>query len=106
MRVADLEVGAAMREPFVAERREEQVDGLLVLRPRVLVERDAGLLRDPPVAPADTPLVAAAIGLWYGRTWSMVRKRIFRVLCAAAAKSAVGFAEIENFGKKKCSIDA
>ena len=49
---------------------------------------------------------ASTIGLWYGSAWSIVRKRMFRVRCAAAAKSAVGFAEIENFGKKKCSIDA
>ena len=31
---------------------------------------------------------------------------MFFVRCAAAAKSAVGCAEMENFGKKKCSIDA
>ena len=49
---------------------------------------------------------ASTIGLWYGSTWSIVRKRMFLVRCAAAAKSAVGCAEIENFGKKKCSIDA
>jgi hypothetical protein len=36
----------------------------------------------------------------------MVRNRMFRVRCAAAAKSAVGCEEIENFGKKKCSTDA
>jgi hypothetical protein len=35
-----------------------------------------------------------------------VRKWICFVRCAAAAKSAVGCAETENFGKKKCSIDA
>ena len=49
---------------------------------------------------------ASTIGLWYGRAWSIVRKRMFFVRCAAAANSAVGCAEMENFGKKKCSIDA
>jgi len=44
--------------------------------------------------------------LWYGRTCSIVRKLIFDVRCAAAAKSAVGLAEIENLGKKKCSMTA
>ena len=45
-------------------------------------------------------------GLWYGSEWSSVRKLIRFVRCAAAAKSASGLAEIENFGKKKCSITA
>ncbi len=49
---------------------------------------------------------ASTVGLWYGSACSMVRKRIRCVRCAAAAKSAVGFVEIENFGKKKCSTDA
>ena len=49
---------------------------------------------------------ASTIGLWYGSAWSIVRKWICFVRCAAAAKSAVGCAETENFGKKKCSIDA
>ena len=49
---------------------------------------------------------ASTIGLWYGSAWSIVRKWMFRVRCAAAANSAVGLAEMENFGKKKCSIDA
>ena len=35
-----------------------------------------------------------------------MRKLIRFVRCAAAAKNAVGFAEIENFGKKKCSMIA
>jgi len=49
---------------------------------------------------------ASTSGLWYGRACSIVRKRICFVRWAAAAKSAVGLAEIENFGKKKCSITA
>jgi hypothetical protein len=49
---------------------------------------------------------ASTGGLWYGRACSIVRKRICLVRWAAAAKSAVGFAEIENFGKKKCSMTA
>ena len=65
----------------------------------------------PLVAPAVRMSVtaiseASTIGLWYGSAWSIVRKLIVRVRCAAAAKSAVGCAETENFGKKKCSIDA
>ena len=43
---------------------------------------------------------ARIVGLWYGSACSIVRKLIAFVRCAAAAKSAVGFAEIENFGKK------
>ena len=39
---------------------EEQVDRLLVPWPRVLVEGDARLLRDPAVAAPDAPLVAPA----------------------------------------------
>ena len=49
---------------------------------------------------------ASTSGLWYGRACSIVRNVIARVLCAAAANSAVGLVEIENFGKKKCSIAA
>ena len=49
---------------------------------------------------------ASTIGLWYGSACSIVRNRICFVRCAAAANSAVGLAEIENFGKKKCSIAA
>jgi hypothetical protein len=49
---------------------------------------------------------ARTVGLWYGSAWSIVRKRIRCVRCAAAAKSAVGFVEMENFGKKKCSTEA
>jgi hypothetical protein len=45
-------------------------------------------------------------GLWYGIECRRVRKLIRFVFCAAAAKSASGFAEIENLGKKKCSITA
>ena len=44
--------------------------------------------------------LASTIGLWYGSACSIVRKRMLVVRCAAAAKSAVGFGEIENFGKK------
>ena len=42
--------------------------------------------------------LASTIGLWYGSAWSIVRKLMVRVRCAAAAKSAVGFVETENFG--------
>jgi hypothetical protein len=49
---------------------------------------------------------ASTIGLWYGRACSIVRKLMRRVRWAAAANSAVGCADTENFGKKKCSIDA
>ena len=59
VRVADLEVLALVREALVAERGEEQVDRLLVARAGVLVERDAGLLRDPAVPAPDAPLVPA-----------------------------------------------
>jgi hypothetical protein len=44
--------------------------------------------------------LASTVGLWYGSTCSIVRKRMSFVRCAAAAKSAVGFVETENFGKK------
>jgi hypothetical protein len=44
--------------------------------------------------------------LWYGIECSSVRKLICFVFCAAAANSASGLAEIENLGKKKCSITA
>ena len=47
---------------------------------------------------------ASTIGLWYGSTWTSVRKLIRLVRCAAAVKSAIGSGEAENFGKKKCSI--
>ena len=50
--------------------------------------------------------LGSTVGLWDGSACSIGRKRISLVRCAAAAKSAVGFAEIENFGKKKCSIAA
>ena len=61
----------------------------------------------PPVRMSVTAIAdASTIGLWYGNAWSIVRKWICFVRCAAAAKSAVGCAETENFGKKKCSIDA
>jgi hypothetical protein len=49
---------------------------------------------------------ARIVGLWYGSACSIVRKRMSFVRCAAAAKSAVGFVDTENFGKKKCSITA
>ena len=49
---------------------------------------------------------ASTTGLWYGIEWSSVRKLIRFVFCAAAANSASGLAEIENLGKKKCSITA
>ena len=49
---------------------------------------------------------ASTVGLWYGNACSIVRKRRFFVRWAAAAKSAVGLVETENFGKKKCSIAA
>ena len=48
---------------------------------------------------------ASTTGLWYGIECSSVRKLI-RFVFAAAAKSASGLAEIENLGKKKCSITA
>ncbi len=60
VRVRDLVVLAGVREALVAERGEEQVDRLLVARPRVLVERDAGLLGDPAVPATHPPLVPAA----------------------------------------------
>ena len=44
--------------------------------------------------------LASTVGLWYGRACSIVRKRMRFVRCAAAAKSAVGFDDTENFGKK------
>ncbi len=47
---------------------------------------------------------ASTIGLWYGSTWTRVRKLIRFVRCAAAANSAIGSGDDENFGKKKCSI--
>ena len=49
---------------------------------------------------------ARTTGLWYGIECRSVRKLILFVRWAAAAKSASGLAEIENFGKKKCSITA
>ena len=51
-------------------------------------------------------MAARTSGLWYGRTWSIVRKLIRRVRAAAIPNSPNGFAEAENFGKKKCSIAA
>ena len=119
VRVRDLVVLAGEREALVAERGEEQVDRLLVARPCVLVEGDTGLLGDPAVTATHPPLVPAAredVGGGdrrgeHGRI--VVRQRMEHrakadplVRCAAAAKSAVGFVEIENFGKKKCSTDA
>ena len=59
VRVRDAEVRAVVREALVRERLEEQVDGLLVARTRVLVQRDAGLLWEPAVTPADAELVPA-----------------------------------------------
>ena len=59
VRVRDVEVLAVVGELLVRERCEEQVDRLLVARPRVLVERQARLRRDPAVAAADAPLVSA-----------------------------------------------
>ena len=44
--------------------------------------------------------------MWYGSTWTSVRKLIRFVRCAAAVKSAIGSGDAENFGKKKCSIAA
>jgi len=44
------------------------------------------------------------VGLWYGRTWPSVRNLMFFVRAAHSPQSANGFAEIENFGKKKCSM--
>ena len=85
----------------------------------MLVQRDAGLLGEPAVTPADAELVPA-LGQdvhdgdhrrEHGRV--PVRERVqhgaeadlLRPL-AAAAKSDMGLAEMENFGKKKCSITA
>ena len=45
-------------------------------------------------------------GLWYGRTWPSVRNLIRLVRAAHRPQSAKGFAETENFGKKKCSMAA
>jgi hypothetical protein len=50
--------------------------------------------------------LASTSGLWYGSACSIVLNRRLDVFCAAAANSAVGFVETENFGKKKCSITA
>ena len=47
---------------------------------------------------------ARIVGLWYGRTWPSVRNLMFRVRAAQAPQNANGLAEIENFGKKKCSM--
>ena len=47
---------------------------------------------------------ARIVGLWYGRTWPSVRNLMFFVRAAHSPQSANGFAEIENFGKKKCSM--
>ena len=47
---------------------------------------------------------ASTIGLWYGSTWTSVRKPIRDVRCAAVENSAIGSGDVENFGKKKCSI--
>jgi hypothetical protein len=60
VRVVDVEIRAVVGEALLPERREEQVDRLLVARPRMLVERLPGRQWDPPVAAADAPLVAAA----------------------------------------------
>ena len=60
VRVRDVVVRPLEREPLVLERGEQQVDGLLVARARVLVERLAGGQRQPAVAAADAPFVAAA----------------------------------------------
>jgi hypothetical protein len=49
---------------------------------------------------------ASTSGLWYGSTWTSVRKLIRRVRWAAAQKKAIGSGEAENFGKKKCSMIA
>ena len=47
-------------------------------------------------------------GLWYGMDVAeRVRKLMFLCfLCAWPPNSANGLAEIENFGKKKCSMTA
>ena len=55
---------------------------------------------------ADAIRDASTSGLWYGSTWTSVRKLIRFVRCAAAAKRAIGSGDTENFGKKKCSIAA
>ena len=47
---------------------------------------------------------ARIVGLWYGRTWPSVRNLICFVRAAQMPQRANGFAETENFGKKKCSI--
>ncbi len=60
MRVGHVEIGALVREPLVLERLQEQVDGLLVARARVLVEGLAGRQRQPAVSAADAPFVASA----------------------------------------------
>jgi hypothetical protein len=43
---------------------------------------------------------AKTTGLRSGSVWQSVRKRILRVLCAAAENSASGFAEMLNSWKK------
>ena len=116
--MVDVEVLAVMGELLVVERSEEEVDGLLVAGARA---RPAARLpwADPAVTGGpDAPLVAAAgedvRGVDHAREHRrvVVRQRVqhraeadVRVR-AAAAQSAVGLAEIENFGKKKCSIAA
>src|SRR5439155_12896282 len=60
VRVVDVEVLTVVREALVVERREQQIDRLLVTWSRVFVEWDAGLRRDPAVTAPDTPLVPPA----------------------------------------------
>ena len=49
---------------------------------------------------------ASTVGLWNGSTWTSVRNVMSLVRWAAAAKSANGFGDAPNFGKKKCSMTA
>jgi hypothetical protein len=47
---------------------------------------------------------ASHIGLWYGSTWPIVRRWIVFVRSAQTARKANGLVEIENLGKKGCSM--
>ena len=60
VRIGDVEVRPFVREALVLQRLEQQVDRLLVLRPRVLVKRLTGRERNPPVTAANAPLITAA----------------------------------------------
>ena len=119
VRVGNLEVLALVREALVPERGEEEVDRLLVARPRVLVERNPGLLGDPPVAAADSPFIPpAGEDVGHGNDRGEHHRVVVRQRVEHRAEVDVlrtlrrrreerrGCAEIENLGKKKCSIDA